>query len=60
MSLASSTSDAIEELSHKIGKSRGHRARRHRSYLAKLRQLKQSTDAQLSTILNKIDRIAGK
>ena len=31
-----------------------------RSYLAKLRQLKQSTDAQLSTILHKIDRIAGK
>ena len=31
-----------------------------RSYLAKLRQLKQSTDAQLSTILHKIDRIAGQ
>jgi len=59
VSLASSTSDAIESLSHKIGKSRGHRARRHRSYLAKLRQLKQSTDSQLSTILQKIDRIAG-
>jgi len=59
VSLATSTSDAIESLSHKIGKSRGHRARRHRSYLAKLRQLKQSTDSQLSTILKKIDRIAG-
>jgi len=59
VSLASSTSDAIESLSHKIGNSHNHRARRHRSYLAKLRQLKQSTDSQLSTILKKIDRIAG-
>lgn len=59
MSLASSTSDAIESLSQKIGGSRDHRGRRHRSYLAKLRQLKQSTDSQLSTILKKIDRIAG-
>jgi len=59
VSLASSTSDAIENLSQKIGSSRGHRARRHRSYLSKLRQLKESTDSQLSAILKKIDRIAG-
>ena len=59
VSLAASTSDAIEALSHKIGRSRAPKARRHRSYLAKLRQLKQSTDSQLAAILDKINRIAG-
>jgi len=56
ISLASSTSDAVAALSRKID---GHSSRHHRSYLAKLKQIKQSTDSQLADILKKIDGIAG-
>jgi len=57
-SLAQSTTEAIQALSSKVNQ-RPELKRRHGSYVDKLNQLKASTDKQMTSILRKIDSIAG-
>jgi len=58
LSLASSTSSAIQNLASKIGDKKGARHDRHRTYLSSLRELKATTDQQLDAVLKKIDAIS--